>query len=72
MSKITIESGERKAIINIEENKDGKGEVTINYEPELDFKDTSKDMNFIANITSLFIEILTGGKNVDAQREDQN
>lgn len=72
MSKITIESGERKAIINIEENKDGKGEVTINYEPELDFKDTSKDMYFIANITSLFIEILTGGKNVDAQREDQN
>lgn len=66
MSKITIESGERKAIINIEENKDGKGEVTINYEPELDFKDTSKDMYFIANITSLFIEILTGDKNVDA------
>ncbi len=62
MSKITIESGKYKAIIDIVEREDGKYEVTINYEPELDFKNTDKDMNFIGNITGLFIQILTGGE----------
>ena len=64
--KITIESGEQKAIININ-NKDEEeaSEVTINFEPELNLKNPTADMHFVGSVAAMFLEILKGGNNAN-------
>ena len=58
--KVTIESGEYKAIVNIKQDKNGEQKVNINFEPELDLKINSPEINFVANFTQLIIKILKG------------
>ena len=56
--KITIESGNHKAIFNIANLENGEQKVTINFEPELDKNDNSNEVNFVRNMTQILISIL--------------
>ena len=58
--KVTIESGKYKAIVNIKQDENGEQKVNINFEPKLDLKINSPEINFVANFTNLIIEILKG------------
>lgn len=58
--KITIESGNHKAIFNIVNLENGEQKVTINFEPELDKNDNSNEVNFVRNMTQILISILRG------------
>ena len=58
--KVTIESGEYKTIVSIKQDENGEQKVYINFEPKLDLKINSPEINFVANFTNIIIEILKG------------
>lgn len=55
--KITIESGDHKAIVNVVDNK-----VTITFEPEFDLttEHLSPAAGFVANVTAIFMRGIRG------------
>lgn len=58
--KITVESGNNKAVIEIVKNG-AQLDVEVKFEPELDLKKTpTESENFVANIVSLFVTALKG------------
>ena len=60
--KITIKSGKYKAIITIMQDNYLRDEqkVNISFEPELDLKINSPEINFVANFTQTIIRLLKG------------
>lgn len=58
--KITIESGEHKAVIFVKQEAEGKADVEIKLEPALNKSDNSSEANFIRANLWLFVNFARG------------
>ena len=61
MGRLTIESGNNKAIIDIVQGKKDEEKVTINFEPSFKLNgQNTPDEIFVGNMTGLLIQVLKG------------
>lgn len=58
--KLTIESGENKAVFNISYGDDGKQNVNVSFEPKLKKVQETEEEAFVANLAVHFIKFLQG------------
>ncbi len=58
--KITIESGDYKAIFDIVRKNDRQLDIKIDFDPELPKENDNKNIIFVKNITNYLINVLKG------------